>query len=294
MVLSLAKVHEGWVAELRHPRDRPSFANATRGCARPIDSGRRRPEAIVNCGLFRAIPRRRESAISIARQTLTNGGSGLAIAHGLVRSRDGPFNRRPGSPPFLPPASMSRSGSRGPAVRVRRPPQQLSAHAWSSRHSKRRLTENSLRKHMDSSCFPYCRQHRPRDAVGKAASVKVCGCRPHEGGAARTGAGVRKPPMEETAGGVGWPGVRRYGDFGVGSLLPRWVGSFFGRRSRVRRSGSVDCKGQNRSCVAEMERHGDGREQRDGEHGRCRSIARSRSAALGCCIERDLVMMCRS
>src|SRR5712691_4806789 len=32
--------------------------------------------------------------------------------------------------------------------------------------------------------------------------VKVCGCRPHEGGAARTGAGVRKPPMEETAGGV--------------------------------------------------------------------------------------------
>jgi hypothetical protein len=35
-----------------------------------------------------------------------------------------------------------------------------------------------------------------------AASVKVCGCRPHDGGAARTGAGVRKPPMEETAGGV--------------------------------------------------------------------------------------------
>jgi hypothetical protein len=32
-----------------------------------------------------------------------------------------------------------------------------------------------------------------------AASVKVCGCRPHEGGAARTGAGVRKPPKEETA-----------------------------------------------------------------------------------------------
>jgi hypothetical protein len=30
--------------------------------------------------------------------------------------------------------------------------------------------------------------------------VKVCGCRPHDGGAARTGAGVRKPPMEETAG----------------------------------------------------------------------------------------------
>src|ERR1700738_335949 len=45
----------------------------------------------------------------------------------------------------------------------------------------------------------------------KSASVKVCGCRPHEGGAARTGAGVRKPPMEETAGGVARGGVRRYG-----------------------------------------------------------------------------------
>src|SRR5664279_2214845 len=32
-----------------------------------------------------------------------------------------------------------------------------------------------------------------------AACVKVCGCRPHEGGAAHTGAGVRKPPREETA-----------------------------------------------------------------------------------------------
>ena len=32
-----------------------------------------------------------------------------------------------------------------------------------------------------------------------SARVKVCGCRPHDGGAAHTGAGVRKPPMEETA-----------------------------------------------------------------------------------------------
>ena len=45
-----------------------------------------------------------------------------------------------------------------------------------------------------------------------SAVVKVCGCRPHEGGAARTGAGVRKPPMEETAGGVARWRVRRYGD----------------------------------------------------------------------------------
>src|ERR1700738_5201574 len=33
-----------------------------------------------------------------------------------------------------------------------------------------------------------------------SAHVKVFGCRPHEGGAAHTGAGVRKPPKEETAG----------------------------------------------------------------------------------------------
>src|SRR5258707_10720932 len=33
-----------------------------------------------------------------------------------------------------------------------------------------------------------------------SANVKVFGCRPHEGGAAHSGAGVRKPPMEETAG----------------------------------------------------------------------------------------------
>jgi hypothetical protein len=34
----------------------------------------------------------------------------------------------------------------------------------------------------------------------------------YEGGAARTGAGVRKPPMEETAGGVARWRVRRCGD----------------------------------------------------------------------------------
>src|ERR1700694_2216014 len=45
-----------------------------------------------------------------------------------------------------------------------------------------------------------------------SAVVKVCGCRPHDGGAAHTGAGVRKPPKEETAGGVARSRVRRYGD----------------------------------------------------------------------------------
>jgi hypothetical protein len=57
-----------------------------------------------------------------------------------------------------------------------------------------------------------------RISYGSANSVEalrtglVCGCRPHEGGAAHTGAGVRKPPMEETAGGVARWRVRRYGD----------------------------------------------------------------------------------
>ena len=49
------------------------------------------------------------------------------------------------------------------------------------------------------------------------AVVKVCGCRPHDGGAARMGAGVRKPPKEETAGSRTRWRVRRYGDFGAGS-----------------------------------------------------------------------------
>src|ERR1700738_1682253 len=51
-----------------------------------------------------------------------------------------------------------------------------------------------------------------------SAYVKVCGCRPHEGGAARTGAGVRKPPMEETAGGGARGGVRRYGSWRLSCL----------------------------------------------------------------------------
>ena len=55
-----------------------------------------------------------------------------------------------------------------------------------------------------------CRCHRSYGPMSPI--VKVCGCRPHAGGAARTGAGVRKPPMEETAGGVARWRVRRYGD----------------------------------------------------------------------------------
>ena len=55
-----------------------------------------------------------------------------------------------------------------------------------------------------------------------SADVKVFGCRPHEGGAAPTGAGVRKPPREETAGGArGWRGVG-YGDLSAADDVSDW------------------------------------------------------------------------
>ena len=72
-----------------------------------------------------------------------------------------------------------------------------------------------------------------------SASVKVCGCRPHDGGAAHTGAGVRKPPREETAGGGAKQRVRRYGIFGAGDLLPAYV-ELFGRRSKGWRAQLAD------------------------------------------------------
>ena len=46
----------------------------------------------------------------------------------------------------------------------------------------------------------------------------------HEVGAARTGAGVRKPPMEETAGGVARWRVRRYGD--LAAVVPECEHNF--------------------------------------------------------------------
>src|SRR3954465_7833938 len=70
------------------------------------------------------------------------------------------------------------------------------------------------------------------DVLSRSADVKVCGWRPHDGGAAHTGAGVRKPPREETAGGVERPRVRRYRDFGVGGVWSRFADRRFGTRSR--------------------------------------------------------------
>jgi hypothetical protein len=59
-----------------------------------------------------------------------------------------------------------------------------------------------------SGTFETCLQVPPM-----SVHVKVCGCRPGEGGAAHAGAVVRKPPMKETAGRVARWHVRRCGDF---------------------------------------------------------------------------------
>ena len=81
------------------------------------------------------------------------------------------------------------------------------------------------------------------------------------------GAGVRKPPREETAGGVESPRVRRYGDFGARSLLKR----LFWNRSRGRRTRSADRDRQNRRRAAEIERRDGYPGRREGESDHCRS-----------------------
>jgi UvrD-like helicase C-terminal domain len=74
------------------------------------------------------------------------------------------------------------------------------------------------------------------------AVMKVFGWRPHDVGSART-EGRRTQTSKETADDVaGWL-VRRRGDLDAVGLLPKSVGSVFGRRSRVRWSGSIDCRG---------------------------------------------------
>ena len=110
-------------------------------------------------------------------------------------------------------------------------------------------------------------------SVGTAASVKVFGCRSHDGGAAGTGVGVRKPPREETAGGVTRSCVRRYGDFDAGGVLPRCDECFFGRRPMKRRARSAGRDMRNRSRAAVIERHDGYRGWREGEPGHCWSRA---------------------
>jgi hypothetical protein len=101
--------------------------------------------------------------------------------------------------------------------------------------------------------------------------VKVFGCRPIMAARRTPGAGVRKPPREETAGDVAKRRVRRYGDFGAGGLLLRSVDRLVGKWSMEWRARSVDRDRQKRRRAAEIDRQGGCPGQRDGEHGHCRS-----------------------
>src|ERR1700738_5097583 len=82
------------------------------------------------------------------------------------------------------------------------------------------------------------------DLGSKAPLTEVWLCEgfrmpPHGDGAAQTGAGVRKPPREETAGDLAKQRVRRYGDFGAGGLLPRCVDHLVEKRSTGWRARSA-------------------------------------------------------
>ena len=97
--------------------------------------------------------------------------------------------------------------------------------------------------------------------------MKVFGCRPHEGGAARTGADVRKPPREMLWGGgediasivadVNRWKPREVGRGGASdamgiSVLHRSVDRLFGKRSMGRRVCFVDRGRQNQRRAAEL------------------------------------------
>jgi hypothetical protein len=70
------------------------------------------------------------------------------------------------------------------------------------------------------------------------------------------GVGVRKPPKEETAGGVTKLCVRRYGDLDAGGLLPGCVDRLSGKQSTGRRALSASRDRQNRRRAAEIETTG--------------------------------------
>src|ERR1700678_125369 len=103
--------------------------------------------------------------------------------------------------------------------------------------------------------------------------VKVCGWRPGEGGAPHAGAGVRKPPREETAGGVARRRVRRYGDFGADGLLPESIERLFGKRSSRRRTKWLDCDRQKLHRAMEIERQEGQPRRRKAEPDHCQARA---------------------
>ena len=95
------------------------------------------------------------------------------------------------------------------------------------------------------------------------------------------GAGVRKPPREETAGGVARWRVRRYGDFVAVGLLPGWVDRLFGKRSMGWRAWSADCGGPNRRRAVAIEQHDGYPGPREGEFAHCWSRAGETEALQG-------------
>ena len=101
--------------------------------------------------------------------------------------------------------------------------------------------------------------------------MKACGWRPHDGGAADGGAGVRKPPREETAAGVTKLRVRRYGDLDAGGSLPGCVDRLSGKQSTGRRALSASRDRQNQRGAAEIERQEGCSGLREGEPDHCRS-----------------------
>jgi hypothetical protein len=87
------------------------------------------------------------------------------------------------------------------------------------------------------------------------------------------GAGVRKPPREETAGNVAKLRVRGYGDFGAGGLLLKWVDRLGEKRTKGWRAPSGDWDKQNRGRGAEIDRRYGCPGWGDGERGLDRSWA---------------------
>jgi len=83
---------------------------------------------------------------------------------------------------------------------------------WAKPAELLKQTPNSNSRKLAPARSKNCRLEMLFAAAHQSVSVKVFGRRPHDDGAARTGAGVRKPPMEETAEGVARWRVRRYGD----------------------------------------------------------------------------------
>src|ERR1019366_5064614 len=112
---------------------------------------------------------------------------------------------------------------------------------------------------------------RDWEACRMSVRVKVCGCRPHDGGAAHTGVGVRKPPREETAGCRARWRVRRYGDFVVWGSLAGCVDHLCRERSKRWRTRQVDSDSRNWRRAAKIDRRVGYPGRRDGEHGHGRS-----------------------